>query len=368
MDLLRVKCCGCCIVTVALKGNQILGVGEFIIALINAFFDIKNARDNLYQLLAQALKSSPLSAEAQEILSATLSIAILILAVCLFAAIIIGIIKTCKLKYCRHKIVQLLHNMNRNYKNDIFVRKHSKVELGILGTHIRLIVDDLAERLSTYYFFRKNVSVCIKLLYASNDIEANTQFYTYARSENTRESRNDVDADSDGRCLHKVSETSYYDSILSGRVRFFASGHLWRSETTRNLLNKIAGNLRLPSNWRMLPLKNSHEKYWKRYKSTIVFPIRIEKKYLEKQTTSVGEKGGYDFIGFLCIDTKNNMRRWHMKNQEQPQPFSIMFGRDYWLLCLLETISNTLYYYLDWIHNIESGTEDDANFVGNMLK
>jgi hypothetical protein len=314
----------------------------------------------IMELVSKLLALLGLSTEKQTFLLPIISIVVIAFIIYLIIRIICTIAKTYNAKYYRYELYAAFFEMNNYLKNDIFEFRHTAGSSKDIGLRIKEIIDEVAKCLSEYYFRKNKVSVCIKLFRETNDISNNTQFYTYMRSKNTCADRSCVDKTSDDRTVwNSVDKTANYNSILNNGARFFASGHLRRSEIVRNISNhfidkynssKARKRLRLPEKKRVMTLENSHERYWDKYKSTIVFPICIEEKYLSENSNSNAMKT----LGFLCIDAPKNMRKWHIKTKHYPPSrHQILAGGDYWLLTLLDTICDSLYYYFDYLNIID---------------
>jgi hypothetical protein len=237
-------------------------------------------------------------------------------------------------------------NMIRDNMSQLKTDMHSFSELSANGASLserrikyleflQRVIDDLADNLSKCYFFTRKISVCVKLLDSqdSQDTRQNMQLYTFIRSANTSDLRGSVDISKDSvRKFSNVADTSYYYSIMYHNCRFFANGHLRRSELIARCRNKPHPT-------------NSHSKYWKYYKSTIIFPIRIKQTFSSDLPTIK-----YRILGFLCIDVKKNMSKWHVKPELflPKNFFGFLRNRyDYWLLNILGITSDWLYFYLD---------------------
>ena len=198
-----------------------------------------------------------------------------------------------------------------------------------LNTRIKGIINNLSEFLSKHY--NQNISVCLKTFIKDTYNLKNAEYFTFCRSENTIHERQGFNRKNDPQ---KISENSYYNSIICEKEGYFACGHLRRSELIKKFLHIFFKKIE--------PLKNSHKEYWRKYKSTIIVPIRMDienKRYKNDEE----HECQYEILGFLCIDSKKNMRMWNIKDIT---PYSKR-NRDVWIYYLLSQISNILYCYLE---------------------
>ncbi len=160
----------------------------------------------------------------------------------------------------------------------------------------------------------KDISVCVKLFCERipfNKNFENSYVYTVARSNNTSEKRSLEDEKT------KIKTNSAYIEICEGRKSFFGCGDLKHKKDYKN--NSL--------NW-----SSKHS-----YNSTLVIPIRFYKKTTSLANNSTNINVSIDIIGFICIDSKANLKVWESKDS-----FEYHF---------LSLFADILYIYLNDFYN-----------------
>jgi hypothetical protein len=192
--------------------------------------------------------------------------------------------------------------------NDALLEFYDK-ELLVLKSKLKGYVDCLASYLTKY---RSNeISVCIKVF--KNRDRNRTKFLeeeiiTFARSSNTEKERNNSN-------ITTIGANTDFANLCRGQIVFFASSNLNKIEKSGQYINDSV-------NW-----KNS------KYISTLVIPIR----YYNNAVTNNNNNIKSDVIGFLCIDSKEEIIEWESSNSFELQ--------------LLASFADILYVYIKEFYN-----------------
>lgn len=179
-----------------------------------------------------------------------------------------------------------------------------------LSNNFQGYVDFIAEHLTEYCNDIK-ISACVKIVKFEDGDSSNPCAITLARSSNTKNKRMKEDE------TVYINQTSDFKYLYDGRNTFFANSDLVKAHTDGNY-------------------KTSDEvSVWsKKYKSTIIVPIRYYSKHSSHNNTNLH----LDILGFLCIDTIEEMKHW-----EKDETYE---------LNLLAIFADTLYTYLRKFKNI----------------
>lgn len=191
----------------------------------------------------------------------------------------------------RHKIVELENITKRleTYKNNgdmNAIENDFKIELENLKKSLTTYINSLSKFLSEYR--NDTISVCIKLFLKRDRGRTdfmNERIITIARSENTKAIR-DTDE------ITIVGKNTDFGNLCNGQSIFFGCCGLAEKESAGVYSNDS-------SNWK--------KRY---YDSTLVAPIRYNAKDNNNSNNTVKP----DILGFLCIDSKKEIKEW--ENQE----------------------------------------------------
>lgn len=172
---------------------------------------------------------------------------------------------------------------------------------------VHSVAQSLCEKIQKFITLKsgKDFSVCIKLLY-SEQKNGTKQTFTYSlcrssgKKDKRRESIRETGEYPTQERFDPVEDNTSFSSILlkksdGNSANVFACSNL----VMLCILNKI---LRKPR------YRNPNKEYWKYYLSTIVVPIRLNKKHLPDGGT------GYLTVGFLCLDYRWPISR-SLKNE-----------------------------------------------------
>lgn len=181
-------------------------------------------------------------------------------------------------------------------------------ELEKLKDNIQPYVDVLGKYLTSYR--NKKISVCVKTFLNGKTNKSdymNEELITIARSANTKKLR------SSSHHSYVKNNTDFID-LCCGQSSFFGRANL-RRLSDEGLY------------------KNDTPKWWKKYNSTLVTPIRYYNKDKKNKNVNID----IDVIGFLCIDCKDNVYEW-----EHSDSFEVQ---------LLAIIADSLYTYIRVFYN-----------------
>lgn len=180
-----------------------------------------------------------------------------------------------------------------------------KKELLTLSKNLKIYIDSLSKYLTKYR--GSLISVCIKVFKKRdrNRLEFQSEeIITLARSSNTENERNNN--------KHTyVGQNTDFTNLCNGQMVFFASSNLQKIEESGQYINDSP-------NWNN-----------KKYTSTLVTPIRYNNNgnnYIKS-----------DIIGFLCIDSKDEIQEWE--------------NSDSFELQILAAFSDILYVYIKEFYN-----------------
>lgn len=175
----------------------------------------------------------------------------------------------------------------------------------------KLRCHELCEDLSKFlkYKYNKEFSVCIKMIdkRSINKVKrtgnlGDAEVYTFCRAGCSQDTR---EKNEKGRAAYNTQEKRPFCVPVRDNSDFFAilSDDQDNKATTRFACSNLRMNERLSEILGRPKYRNSTPKYWKYYKSTVVVPIQVEKKYVDpKEDESL--TGRYQTVGFLCIDYK----------------------------------------------------------------
>lgn len=185
------------------------------------------------------------------------------------------------------KMHKIFHEL-RNYKNQILYCDINSLNRSFLSN----ICVNICNLIEQFYrtLFSTDVGVCIKLI--DTETIDNTDFgkwklTTIARSSNHPVERGQSD---EKECF--INDKSDYYVIVSPKYKdtYFASKNL--TNIKKDFLLKYK-----------MEFKINRDNFLEYYKSTIVMPIRIERKYVSK-SLKMSDSSTHHILGFLCIDSE----------------------------------------------------------------
>ena len=179
-------------------------------------------------------------------------------------------------------------------------------ELSILSNNLKGYVDSLSKYLTEYR--GSTISICIKVFRKRDRNRSEFQseeIITLTRSSNTETDRNNNE-----RTF--VGQNTDFTNLCKGQMIFFASSNLHKIEESGQYINDS-------KNW-----KND------KYTSTLVTPIRYNNNSGNNNIKS-------DIIGFLCIDSMDEIPEWE--------------NSDSFELQVLAIFSDILYVYIKEFYN-----------------
>lgn len=148
------------------------------------------------------------------------------------------------------------------------------------------------------YNFDKSFSVCVKLVEIKSSKSTTSpeqiQLTTFCRSGEHRVDRSEHDSKP-----IPLQDNSDFLWIFEG-ADCFCCGHLWWYTVWHN---KILDFLGLGESKKYY---STTEKYWKRYLSTVVVPIKLKNDFVQNKFVK-NNKRQDQLIGFLCIDYKKRL-------------------------------------------------------------
>lgn len=160
--------------------------------------------------------------------------------------------------------------------------------------------------------FGKDFSVCIKMIDRKSITKAKTvnrigeaEVYTFCRGGQSHVNR---EKNEKMRAPHTIKVGEHFCVAIKENSDFYSI--LSDDEYNRSTSLFACSNLRmnaLISKIQGRPeYKNSTPKYWKYYQSTVVVPIRAEKKLVDPNEDESLD-GIYQTVGFLCVDHKKTL-------------------------------------------------------------
>lgn len=173
---------------------------------------------------------------------------------------------------------------------------------------------ELCEFIATFLKnkFGKDFSVCIKMIDRKSISKAKTtnrigeaEVYTFCRGGQSHVNR---EHNEKLRAPHSIKVGEHFCVAIKENSDFYSI--LSDDEYNRSTSLFACSNLRM--NALILKIqgkpeyKNSTPKYWKHYQSTVVVPIRAEKKLVDPNEDESLD-GIYQTVGFLCVDYKKTL-------------------------------------------------------------
>lgn len=228
--------------------------------------------------------------------------------------------------YMQRKLAEFLHQqLIHNVRNNIVeleslydkLEKYSKnnnidaisqcyeLEIKELKENLKEYVDELADYLSNYR--GDTISVCIKV-FKERDRNRNEfqseEIVSFVRSSNTEKTRNNSEKTF-------VGQNTDFTNLCKGQIVFFGSSNLNKIRESGQYINDSI-------NWKE-----------NKYTSTLVAPIRY---YNNNSDNERNKNIKPDIIGFLCIDSENEIKEWEFSDSFELQ--------------ILAAFSDVLYVYI----------------------
>ncbi len=267
--------------------KRLCGIVLGIITLLSFFFQIDSLNQFLQNTFVNKIISFPYFSSIMLALTAVL--------------IIVFIVSSIIVKEKESEESKLFHRFFHKLRDERFsITQITQNDLTQYNGLVKTFSEEFCTIISDYLKakYGKDFRVCIKMIdigSSSTTTSVNEMtVYTLAR-------RNDDlhhDQPNDGHV--RVSEDTSYSRILAsgdkGGLKYFACRNL----IMYTFFCLIKGNHYLP------PLKS----FIKRYKSTVVVPIRIDSKNLSDNHKYGTRKFiGFQVFGFLCLDYKHIMSK-----------------------------------------------------------
>lgn len=185
-----------------------------------------------------------------------------------------------------------------------------------LVSQIQIFAADICDRIVELmnYNFDKDFSVCVKLVEVTSSKSTTSpdqiQLRTFCRSGQDAVDRSEHDS-----ALIPLNGNSDFLWIFEGDDCFCCS-HLWWYKVWHN---NILGHFGFS---KARAYNSTTEKYWKRYRSTVVVPIKLRNELVTNQFVK-NDKRQDQLIGFLCIDCKKRLPRSLLK---KVVPYMVAFA------------------------------------------
>lgn len=166
--------------------------------------------------------------------------------------------------------------------------------------------------------FGKDYSVCIKMIDRKSITKVNNtgrigeaEVYTFCRAGVSHDSREKSEKD---RAAYDSGEKKHFCVPVKDNSDFYAilSDDENNKSTTMFACSNLRMNARLAEILGKPEYRNSTPKYWKHYQSTVVVPIQVEKKYVDRKEHDSLLRI-YQIVGFLCIDYKKPISNAELK-------------------------------------------------------
>lgn len=208
-----------------------------------------------------------------------------------------------------------IHLFHHEVRNEIFDMRKLNKEKPTMNhityyNYVKGICYKLCEHIHEYLKnnYGKEFSVCIKMI-DSNSLKTSgniddAKVYTLCRAGKEYEKREEYEKKnylpdnslaSDHIYVNVKGNTDFYTILSNDKKNIATTAFACSNLRMLYILSKILKNVNY---------ENTTPKFWKYYKSTIVVPIRIEKKHLSKSFEVSISGDGYQTIAFLCIDHK----------------------------------------------------------------
>lgn len=160
--------------------------------------------------------------------------------------------------------------------------------------------------------FGKDFSVCIKMIDRKSIEKAkrtgrigDAEVYTFCRGGQAHTNR---EVNEKSRALYNTQAGEHFCVPIKDNSDFYSI--LSDDELNRTTSLFACSNLRMNALLSRIlgrpEYRNSTPNYWKYYKSTVVVPIRVEKKFADPKEDEALE-GIYQTVGFLCVDYKKTL-------------------------------------------------------------
>ncbi len=200
----------------------------------------------------------------------------------------------------RNNIVELepLHEKLNKFleKNIDAISESYNFELKILQNNVKEYINELSTYLTNYR--NSTISACIKIFKRRNRNRNEFQseeIITLARSSNTEYERNN-------QKQTFVGQNTDFTNLCNGQIIFFGSSNL-------NKINESGHYINDSVNWES-----------KKYTSTLVTPIRYyNDNYGNQRNINIKS----DIIGFLCIDSKDEIKEWESSDSFELQMMAV---------------------------------------------
>lgn len=214
----------------------------------------------------------------------------------------------------RNNIVELeplsikLHNFSKDNNIDAISECYN-TEIITLKKNLKEYIDSLSLYLSKYR--GSTISICIKVFKKRDRNRSEFQseeIISLARSSNTESERNNSKKT-------YVGQNTDFTNLCKGQIVFFGSSNLHKINESGQYINDS-------KNWEEC-----------KYTSTLVTPIR----YHNNDSSNDNKYIKPDIIGFLCIDSKDEIKEWE--------------NSDCFELQILAAFSDILYVYIKEFYN-----------------
>jgi hypothetical protein len=214
----------------------------------------------------------------------------------------------------RNNIVELeplslkLQKFSKENNSDAISECYNK-ELEILSKNLKGYVNSLAQYLTDYR--GSIISICIKVFKKrdrNREEFQSEEIITLARSSNTEKERNN-------NKISYVGQNTDFTNLCKGQIVFFGSSNLHKINESGHYINDS-------ENW-----END------KYTSTLVTPIRYNNSSSNNGNNCIKS----DIIGFLCIDSKDEIQEWE--------------NSDSFELQILAAFSDIIYVYIKEFYN-----------------
>ncbi len=188
----------------------------------------------------------------------------------------------------------------KHEKNIDAISESYNFELKILQNNVKEYINELSTYLTNYR--NSTISACIKIFKRRNRNRNEFQseeIITLARSSNTEYERNN-------QKQTFVGQNTDFTNLCNGQIIFFGSSNL-------NKINESGHYINDSVNWES-----------KKYTSTLVTPIRYyNDNYGNQRNINIKS----DIIGFLCIDSKDEIKEWESSDSFELQMMAVFSDR-----------------------------------------
>ncbi|MBQ8942519.1 MAG: hypothetical protein IJ062_11855 [Firmicutes bacterium] len=206
------------------------------------------------------------------------------------------------------KLTRNVHNILHKFRDELFKFKQQAEKIAFkdstdynikkfykaFSKYPLSICEELASLLKENY--GKDYNVCIKLINASNNKIKTAKVYTLCRAGADKVERENED---NGE-VKLINNTDFKQIVMGNKKKYNVSTFSVANLQALIFFSKVIKALKLDKEFSIY--ENTSENILKKYKSTVVVPIRLNRDFSKEHTSFQTNK--FYIVGFLCVDCK----------------------------------------------------------------